>query len=322
MCQLYGEEGGELLNRKWGQDRRDEEKVELNGTDIVKKISNKKAALGFVVMIAGATLAACGGGGGTTPPVNSPTAMPTSTATTSPGGSATATITIVDHESGNPISGVTVALASNVPGATPVPQGTTSPNGTFTIQANPGTYLLVAGTTITGQPGSDNRPTIHDMITLNAGVNTITAPNIGPAPGATPNAIQDSGKFRLTTLTSAELACLQLENSTRASHSLAPVTSDEWLTEDQRGYWMVATATNSAPQYTGVLTNYNAGDGNGATCSDMISGGFTLGNWFAYPQMVWFDGESGGANNVATAEGMVDPRATPYPTPSPTNPWP
>ncbi len=276
-------------------------------------------AAGFVFC---ATLAACGGGGGGGSTgggglPSTPTPSPTSSSTAN---IATGSGILVDHETGAALAGIKVGLAPNTGGATPNPQGTTAADGSFKIQATPGTYLLVIGNDV--YPDPNNRPTIHDMVTLSAGANALTAPNIGPAPGATPNAIEQSGKFRLTTLTSAEQACIAYENTTRTSKGLRSVVSDEWLTEDNRGYWTVATSTGSFPAYPGILVNYNAGDGNGADCKDMIGTGFALNEWPSWSQTIWYAGASGGTHNVATSEGMVDPRSAPYPTPTPSHIWP
>ena len=272
---------------------------------------------GIAAMALACALAACGGGGGGGGPIptGGSTSTPTTNPTNTPAGNATFTQTLVDHESGAPIAGMYVGLAPNTVGATPAPQPTTNASGQFTVTATPGTYLLVIG------DGKNNRPVIHDLVTLTAGANTVTAPTIGPAPGATPNPIQDSGNFRLTTLTSMEQSCLAYENSVRASHSLSAVTSDEWLTEDNRGYWMVATATNSAPAYPGILTNYNSSTGLSPDCTNMVNNDFALNSWVSYSQLVWFSGDAGGANNAATAEGYADPRA-PQPPPTPPHPWP
>ncbi len=268
-----------------------------------------------------AALVACGGGGGggTTPSTTStPIVFPT--ASTTPA-TATASGVLVDHETGTALAGILGWSRSQTP---PAQHRIRKARRQRTVRSRcthaPGTYLLVIGNDT--YPDASNRPTIHDMVTLTPGANSLTAPKIGPAPGATANPIEYSGKFRLTTLTSAEQACLALENSTRQSHGLSTVVSDEWLTEDHRGYWSVATTTNSFPQDPNVLTNYNSGDGNGQDCSDMINSGFVLGWWMSYAQTAYFDGDNGGAHNVATSEGMVDPRATPYPSPSPSHPWP
>ena len=268
-------------------------------------------AAGFVLC---ASLAACGGGGGggsTTPTTSTPTPIPTSTSTTGATGSGV----LVDHETGAPIAGMYVGLAPDTVGATPVPQPTTDANGKFTVTASAsGTYLLVIG------DGLNNRPVIHDLVTLNAGANTLTAPNIGPAPGATPNPIEHSGNFRLTTLTAAEQACLTYENQKRTAASIQAVSSDEWLTEDNRGYWMIATTTNSAPAYPSML-GYNGSSGLSPTCQIMVDNSFAISEWESWSSVIWFAGDAGGTNNVATDEGMVDARAASYPTPKP-NPWP
>lgn len=287
---------------------------------------NTKYLLSGSVVALCAILAACGGGGGGTSGGNPP---PTSTPITTPS-AVTGSGTLVDHDTGSPLAGIKVGLAPDTAGATPVPQGTTGPNGAFTVSASsPGTYLLVIGNDV--YPDPNNRPTIHDLVTLNAGSTPLVAPTIAPIPCGSPNnlnpcttpsPVEQSSTFRLTTLTSAEQACLQLENTTRQQKSLNPVVSDEWLTEQNRYYWSVATASNSLPYYPGIFVNYNADDGNGADCSDMIAGDFVLGLWPSYPQLQYYAGASGGANHVATSEGMVDPRATPYPSPSPSNPWP
>ncbi len=143
-----------------------------------------------------ASLVACGGGGGgggTTPSTRS-TPTPYPTPSTTPAG-VTGSGLLVDLDANTPIAGMYVGLAPDTVGATPMPQPTTDTSGHFTVTANaPGTYLLVIG------DGLNNRPVIHDLVTLHSGANTLTAPNIGPAPGATPNAIEHSGDFRLTTL--------------------------------------------------------------------------------------------------------------------------
>lgn len=275
------------------------------------EISLKRTFLAAAVAAAALSLAACGGGGGgggVTPSTPTPTTTQTPLSVTGSG-------TLVDHETGAAIAGMYVGLAPNTVGATPIPQPTTDANGKFTVTASAaGTYLLVIG------DGKNNRPVIHDLVTLNAGANALTAPNIGPAPGATPNPIEQSGNFRLTTLTAMEQNCLAYFNQVRTAHSLSTATTDEWLTEDNRAYWMVATATNSFPQYSKAL-GYNDSDGNGADCKSMIDNSFALNVWVTFPQVIWYEGDAGGAHNVAASEGMADPRGA-LPTPAPANPWP
>jgi len=206
-----------------------------------------------------------------------------------------------------------VGLAPNTVAATPLAQPTTNASGQFTVSANSaGTYLLVIG------DGANNRPVIHDLVTLAAGANTLKAPHLGPAPGATPNPIEQSDNFRLTTLTTMEQSCLAYENTVRAAHSLSVVTSDEWLTEQNRGYWTVAAATNSAPAWPQVL-GFTDETGSGADCTTLINNAFVLGAAEAYSPLLWFAGDAGGAHNVATDQSMADPRG-PLPTPTPNNP--
>jgi hypothetical protein len=274
-------------------------------------MNSKYLGFSFAAIALACALAACGGGGGgtITPSTNPPS---TPTPTPSP---VTGTGTLVDQGTGLPIAGATVGLAPNTPGATPVPQPSTNASGQFTVTAPAaGTYMLVIS-------GNANQSVIHHILTLTAGANTLTAPNIGPAPGATPNAVQSSGNFRLATLTAPEVACLAYVNQARSNHTLSAVTTDEWLTEDNRGYWTVATATNSFPAYPKGL-GYPDETGNGATCQPMIDDSFAGLNFGeTYPSVVWFAGDSGGTSNVATDESMADPRG-PLPTPTPANPWP
>lgn len=303
----------------------------------------------FGALALAALLVACGGGGGggggVTPPSSTPTSTPASTGTptqtSTPPPGVTASGTLVDHESGAPLSGIAVGLAPNTVSATPVPQGTTDPNGNFSVSVSAaGTYLLVIGSN--AWPDPNNRATIHEMVTLKAGANPLTAPTVAPvqgftggstpAPNATPNPIEESGNFRLTTLTSTEIACLQNFISLRQANGLSTnVVPDEWLQEENRDLWIFDSTTNSFPAYPQSFTNYGAAAGNDpSTNCAKISGSFipSSTNFAKYPNVIWFAGDSGnaapstpGSAPLVTDLGMLDPRG-PLPTPTPSYPWP
>ncbi len=233
----------------------------------VKILNICAAALG-----AGALLTACGGGSGTSGAAPPPTATPSATPTSS-GERFTATGELVDHETGAPLQGIRVGIAPWTAGATPVPQPTTDPSGKFTISAPAaGKYLLIIGSDSPNDP--DNRPTIHDAITLSASISpqVLVAPTMPPVPSTTPNPIEQSGKFRLTTLTSNEQACFALENSKRNSLNYAPVVSDEWLVENNR-MGLQQEINGGGVGGGGTLTNYNGQAGLG--CQSMIENDYS-----------------------------------------------
>lgn len=281
-------------------------------------------AAGFLIA---AALVACGGGGGSPTPTTNPTNTPTTApATPCPSGysgtppncvyagPATAQGTLVDHESGAPLAGIAVGLAPWVAGASPVPQPSTAANGTFTVSApSPGQYLLVIGSNLAADP--NNRPTIHDAITLTGGPQTqvLVAPTMPPMYKnyATPPPVEQGGNFRLTTLTSNEQACLAYENQTRAGLGYAPVIPDEWLVENMR-LQVQQEINGGGVGGGGVLTNYNGFDGLG--CVAMIQNDYSNTST-QYPNMsgatmIWWGGDEVAPNNGGVDEGMYDPRGS------------
>jgi hypothetical protein len=261
-------------------------------------------ALSFAAAMIGGVVA-CGGNGSSPPPGSS---------------GAVASGMLVDHESGLPLSGQRVALAPWNAGAGAVAQGTTAAEGTFKVSApTAGEYLLVIGS---DSANDTTRPTIHDAVYLTGGSQTLVAPTMPPVPTETPNPVESSGKFRLTTLTAAESACLTQENSVRAQHGYAPVVSDEWLTENNRMNWQRTEATG---QYGGgpILTNYNAAYGGQTTCRTLIDDDFSVpGDPLSANAMNWYAGVAGGSPNASAQElGMFDPRGV-LPQPTPGAAWP
>jgi hypothetical protein len=141
-------------------------------------------------------------------------------------------------------------------------------------------------------------------------------------PNETPNPVEQSGTFRLTTLTSAEAACLTYENQVRAEYDYAPVISDEWLTENNRMNWQ-RTVDTGAVGGTVLLTNYNGLSGGATTCNAMIDDDYNVfSDTLSGGGLIWYAGDVGGAPNASAQElGMFDPRS-PLPTPTPPSPWP
>lgn len=272
-----------------------------------------RVSLAFFAVAFGCAFAACGGGGGGSAP-------PT-------GGSGSQSVSgsgiLVDHESGSPLPNEPVALASWSPGAAAISQGVTGSDGSFSVHASlPGEYLLVIGS---DSATDTTRPTIHDAITLTSPSQTLVAPTMPAVPDETPNPIEQSGNFRLTTLTSAEAGCLTYENQVRATYSYAPVVSDEWLTENNRMNWIYASEHASSGAAGSTLTNYNGGSGGQDDCEDMITFDHSAGDSMASSGLSWYSGDAGqvvgGAAQESLEEGMFDPRG-PLPTPTPSSPWP
>lgn len=263
------------------------------------------------ILVLAAVLGACGGGGGGS-------AAPPGTG----GGEqhVSATGVLVDHESGVPLSGESVGLAPWTAGAPAVPQGVTASDGTFTVSAGaPGEYLLVIGS---DSPSDTTRPTIHDAIELTSSAQTLIAPTMPPVPDETPNPVEQSGHFRLTTLTPAEAACLSYENEVRSSHSYAPVVSDEWLTENNRMNWQRTVDTGDIGGVV-ELTAYNSFLGLECTCITSVVDDFLLSTPLSFAALTWYAGDSGGSQNESAYElGMFDPRAAVLPIPTPSSPWP
>lgn len=272
-----------------------------------------------IVFAPAVLLTACGGGSGTSPaPAPLPTATSIPTPTSSPG-TLRATGKLVDHETGIPLAGIHVGLAPWIAGATPVPQPTTDASGNIAITAAAaGKYLLVIGSDSPSDP--NNRPTIHDAITLNAGASpqTLVAPTMPPVPSTTPNPIEQSGNFRLTTLTSNEQLCFALENSKRTSLSYAPVVSDEWLVENNR-MGLQEEINGGGVGGGGMLSNYNGQAGLG--CQSLIDNDYLASANMGNPELIWYAGSEVDSENGAVDEGMLDPRG-PMPDPTPPSPWP
>ena len=275
----------------------------------------KSRTLFFCAVLASAVPAACGGGAGFSPAPSLPSAAPSSTPMTN---AVAGDGTLVDHDTGAPLSGIAVGLAPWLAGATPVPQGTTDPNGRFAVTAAPGRYLLVIGSDSPNDP--QQRPTIHDAIVLAAAPATqvLAAPTMPPVPSTTPNPIERSGNYRLMTMNASEQACLAYENQKRASLSYAPVVEDEWLAENQR-MAVQQEINGGGVGGGGLLTNYNGFDGAG--CTRMIDNDYTVVTNMGSPSMVWYAGDQLNTGVEAVDEGMLDPRA-PLPTPTPFAPWP
>ena len=275
----------------------------------------KRSKFGAAAFAAGALLSACGGGNGA---LNLPAPTGTPTSTPAPAGSVTAIGQLVDHETGLPLPGIQVGLAPWIAGATPVPQPATDANGAFVVSApGPGRYLLVIGSNLANDP--NNRPTIHEALTLTAGLSqALVAPTMPPVPSTTPNPVEAGGKFRLTTLTANEQSCFAIENAERTSLAYSPVISDEWLVENQR--MIVQQEVNGGGVGgDGVLSNYNGIDGAG--CNAMVNNDYTVTTNMGNPDLVWYSGDEVSSSNGAVDEGMMDPRG-PLALPTPSSPWP
>lgn len=290
------------------------------------------------LFIAAISLAACGGGGGGggtggggfTPPTATPT--PTQTAQ-----AYAHTQKLVSLESGLPLSGVQVSVGATTAGAVASPVTTTAPDGTFTITTLPGPIYMTIGSD--KWPDPNNFATVHAIVTAGANTNPLTPPTIAPvqgftagstpAPNATPNVVENSGNWRLATLTATEINCLANLNSLRgANHLSTTIIPDEWLQEQNRDYWNFITMTNSAPAYATFGYGAFAGNDNSNNCAKM-STAFQPGSqsFLQLPNLLWAAGDSG---NVSVAPGsgpelafeeMVDPRGV-MPTPTPTSVWP
>jgi len=275
----------------------------------------KSKTLFFCAVLASAVPAACGGGGGSSPAPSLPSAAPSSTPMTN---AIAGDGTLVDHDTGAPLSGIAVGLAPWLAGATPVPQGTTDPSGRFTVTAAPGRYLLVIGSDSPNDP--HQRATIHDAIVLAAAPATqiLAAPTMPPVPSTTPNPIERSGNFRLTTMNANEQACLAYENQKRASLSYAPVVEDEWLAENQR-MAVQQEINGGGVGGGGLLTNYNGAAGFG--CRSMIDHDYTVTVNMGSPTLQWYAGDEVSPSDGGIDEGMLDPRS-PLPDPTPPAPWP
>jgi len=274
----------------------------------------KSRTLFFCAVLASAVPAACGGGGGASAP-----SLPSATPSPTPPANAVAGAgTLVDHDTGAPLSGIAVGLAPWLAGATPVPQGTTDPSGRFTVTAAPGRYLLVIGSDSPNDP--QQRATIHDAIVLAEAPATqiLAAPTMPPVPSTTPNPIERSGNFRLTTMNANEQACLAYENQKRASLSYAPVVEDEWLAENQR-MAVQQEINGGGVGGGGLLTNYNGSGGLG--CTSMIDNDYSVITNMGNPDLLWYGADEVTVSNGGVDEGMLDPRG-PLPDPTPPAPWP
>ena len=191
----------------------------------------QKQFLGGTVLALVAIMAACGGGGGTTtPPTNPPSGGATSTPTSSPTpiASANASGSVVDYAANSALAGVQISIAGASPGASPTPVATTAANGTFTFATKPGSYLLYVGS----NSPTDTRATLHQMVTLTSGANTLTGATPVPEPDVTPVASQTAGALRLMALSSVQQDCLSGANAGRTSASLGLLVPDEYLEED------------------------------------------------------------------------------------------
>jgi hypothetical protein len=191
----------------------------------------QKQILGGSVLVLIATLAACGGGGSATPPAtNPPTSTPSgaATATPTPIASANASGSVVDYAADTALAGVQISIAGASPGASPTPVATTAANGTFTFATKPGPYLLYVGS----NSPTDTRATLHQMVTLTSGANTLTGATPIPEANVTPVASQTAGALRLMALSSVQQDCLTGANTGRSGMSLSLLVPDEYLEED------------------------------------------------------------------------------------------
>lgn len=254
-------------------------------------------------------LAACGGGGGgPNPPAGggggNPSPSPTPTlapATTNASG------VVVDDASGNPLSGVHVALMPWGPcGATPSsatsitpqndgcptplpsPQVTTDPSGNFTLGSVPnGHYLLVIGNDVTFTPPPGYAPpacntgcptpspapftvqaVVHDNVTLTGGNQTLKAPVLPSNAYYVVPSWETNGDYRLATLdASTEMPCAIAWQYLRAQNGLAGSSMDEWLTENVRAINRASQV--KAGSYQTLAAHETNGSG-GTSCSELL----------------------------------------------------
>lgn len=319
------------------------------------------------------TLVACGGGGGggggsVTPPVG-----PTPTSSSQPGATTNATLEVVNDSNGSPLAGERVVLMpfttcgpTPAPGsitpendgcATPLPspQATTNAQGVATLNGAPnGKYILVIGNDTVSTPPPGYTPpncgaagtcpatpapftvqtTVHDLVTLSGGNQTLQAPNIAALleaqGGSVPSTIpswETNGDYRISTLDATkEMPCYIGWEYLRAQHGLAGSTPDEWLTEAER-YPLEYTASTNNPALIAFITSANSVGYGGLSCyQDVLAGNGAFSTSAAVdPRAVWFGGgwelyEKTGTTfyqGFGTAEYPIDPRSS-----SGTTTWP
>lgn len=288
-----------------------------------------------------AVLAACGGGGGgATPPLAGSSAAPPTLAPAS----TTASGTVLDDVSGQPLSGVPIALASWAPAAAAYTVvATTAPNGSFSFAAPNGQYLLRAGTDAAYTPPPSWTPppaqtgptpppdagivsvswqaSVHDNVTLKGGAQTLIAPTLPSQPSVTPNPVETSGAYRLATLSPVEAECVATMNQLRLQNALQPLVPDEWLLENVRAYNKSQIANNTQiPTGSYILSPRNGQGAGSSTCYQQVTGEATIGNppIEIDPLLVWFSGAWASYPNpngsqyspqtIAVEEWMRDPR--------------
>jgi hypothetical protein len=156
----------------------------------------------------------------------------------------------VDYAANTPLSGISVSIASFDHGAPTSPVATTTATGAFTFTTSPGTYLLVIGSNTSG----DTTTTLHQKITLTAGVNALAFVVPPTEPNVTYTAAQMSGNYRLMALAGNQLSCVAGANAGRVAASIPQLVPDEALME-----YAVALAQEEAGQNTDTPSPLFAG---------------------------------------------------------------
>jgi hypothetical protein len=202
--------------------------------------------------------------------------------------------------------------------AAPVAVATTGPNGSFSFTAAPGSYLIEIGS----NSATDTRATYHNEITLVAGPNALAQGVPSPEPNVTLSPAQQSGNFRLVSLSTNEQSCVSGINSGRTSAGLATLIPDEngseyseaMLAEEDAQNTDTPTLFNSRYFYgvVGYISAFTGGPGF-STCPDYTNTYTFTSTSVPYPtatnpKAIWYAADGGDGSTYTTQIFLEDPR--------------
>jgi hypothetical protein len=180
------------------------------------------------VALAIALSAGCSGGHGAS---NADSYVPASRALRAPRDSGTATVSgvVVDYATDQPLSGMNVSVAFFERNAPVALVATTDGTGAFSFGETPGVYLLA----ISSPSSAPLRATLHQIVTVVAGANTIIAPAMPTAARVRPTLAQLNRALRLVNLSQRfdDASCIAAVNEERVARGVPPMIVDEYGTE-------------------------------------------------------------------------------------------
>lgn len=212
-----------------------------------------------------------------------PSPAPSASGSPAPSTLAIAKGTLIDFDSNAPLANVPIKIAPFVKGAALAQVATSSADGSFAFATSPGDYLLVIGS----DSSSDTRATFHNKVSLMPGANAIAQGVPSPQPQVTLSPAQQSGNYRLGTLSAVEKECLTGMNAGRSKLSLSLVVEDQNELEYSRAYNAEEVGQmNDLPSplfingyvygAIGLVGSYSGK--NFANCTDYMTYSFTSGN--------------------------------------------